>query len=138
MLTCKMYTPARTVPRNPYPHWHKIFAKPYPNWHQIWTEIHTLTGTNPQKGVPFVAQPLEKPYPFWHTFGVQNPTLSGTLLENRTLCGTEVGQNGTLSVLAYMFCPQWECPRVLVLVPEIHVLAHCDFFSGIWPIGISN
>ncbi len=38
----------------------------------------------------------------WHTFGVQNPTLNGTLLENSTLCGTEIGQNGTLAVLAYM------------------------------------
>ena len=24
VLTCKMYTPARTAQRNPYPHWHKI------------------------------------------------------------------------------------------------------------------
>ena len=57
-----------------------------------------------------VAQLLEKPYPIWHTFGVQNPTLSGTLLENPTLCGTEIGQNGTLAVLAYAYCRQWECP----------------------------
>ena len=54
-----------------------------------------------------VAQPLEKPYPSWHTLVVQNPTLSGTLLENLTLCGTEVGQNGTLPVLAYVYCRQW-------------------------------
>ncbi len=47
---------------------------------------------------------------FWHTFGVQNPTLSGTLVENPTLCGNEVGQNGTLAVLAYAYCRQWECP----------------------------
>ena len=26
------------------------FAKPYPYWHKIWAQIHTLTGTNPQKG----------------------------------------------------------------------------------------
>ena len=32
------------------------------------------------------------------------------LLENPTLCGTEIGQNGTLPVLAYMYCRQWECP----------------------------
>ncbi len=57
-----------------------------------------------------LAQQLEKPYPFWHTFAVQNPILSGTLLENPTLCGTEVGQNGTLAVLAYAYCRQWECP----------------------------
>ena len=43
-----------------------------------------------------------------HTFGVQNPTLRGTLLGNPTLCGTEVGLNGTLAVLAYMLCRQWE------------------------------
>ena len=52
----------------------------------------------------------EKPNPFWHTFGVQNPTLSGTLLENPTLCGTEIGQNGTLAILAYVYGHQWECP----------------------------
>ncbi len=40
------------------------------------------------------------PYPLWHTFGVQNPTLPDTLLENPTLCGTEIGQNGPLAVLA--------------------------------------
>ncbi len=51
----KMYTPARTAPRNPYPHWRK----------------------------------------------------------NPTLCGTEVVQNGTLAVLAYVYCRQWECPRAM-------------------------
>ncbi len=59
-----------------------------------------------------LAQPLEK-----NTFGVQNPNLSGILhvLENPTLCGTEIGQNGTLAVLAYAYCHQWEClPRVLI------------------------
>ena len=53
-----MYTSARTAPRNPYPHWHKICKT----------------------------------------------------LENLTLCGTEVGQNGTLAVLAYVYYRQWECP----------------------------
>ena len=57
-----------------------------------------------------LAQKLEKPYPLRHTLGVQNPTLTGTLLENLTLCGTEIGQNGTLAVLAYACCRQWECP----------------------------
>ncbi len=61
------------------------FAKPYPYWHKIWTEIHTLTGT-------------------------KNPNLSGTLLENPTLCGNGIGQNGTLAVLAYAYCRQWEYP----------------------------
>ena len=36
-------------------------------------------------------------------------TLSGILLENPTLCGTEVGQNGTLAILAYVHCRHWEC-----------------------------
>ena len=57
-----------------------------------------------------VAQPLEKPYPLWHTFCVQNPTLSGTLLENTTLCGTGLDQNGTLAVLAFTYSCQWVCP----------------------------
>ncbi len=116
VVTWKMYTPARTAPRNPYPHWHKNCETLYPYWHKIWAEIYTLTGINPQKGYRerkfhiSLAQPLEKPYPFWHTFGVQNSTLSGTLLENPTLCGTEVGQYGTLAILAYVYCRQWECP----------------------------
>ena len=45
---------------------------------------------------------------------VQNPTLSDTLLENPTLCGTEVGQNGTLAILAYAYCHQWEFPPLLL------------------------
>ena len=53
---------------------------------------------------------MQKLYPLWHTFGVQDPTLSGTLLETPTLCGTEIGQNGTLAVLAYAYCRQWEYP----------------------------
>ncbi len=36
------------------------FVEPYPYWHKIWAQIHTLTGTNPQKRVPFVAQLLLK------------------------------------------------------------------------------
>ncbi len=31
-------------------------------------------------------------------------------LRNPTLCGTEIGQNGTLAILAYAYCRQWECP----------------------------
>ena len=70
--------------QNPYPYWHKI--------------CETL---------PLLAQNLDpNPYPFNLVFN----TLSGTLLENPTLCGTEVGHNGTLAVLAYMYCHQWECP----------------------------
>ncbi len=77
----------------------------------------------------FLAQPVGKPYPLWHTFGVQNPTLSGTLLENPTLCGTDIGQNGTLAVLEYAHCRQWECPpgglcRMLVVVN--HCPYSCD------------
>ena len=44
----------------------------------------------------------QNPYPHWHK-------ISGTLLENPTLCGTEVDQNGTLAVLAYAYGRQWEC-----------------------------
>ena len=54
------YTPARTAPWNPYPFSGTKFAKPYPYWHKIWAKIHTLTGTNSQKRVPFVAQLLLK------------------------------------------------------------------------------
>ena len=55
----KMYTPARTAPRYPYPHWHNICEtlpllaqnlgpNPYPYWHKS------------TKRVPFVAQILLK------------------------------------------------------------------------------
>ena len=30
--------------------------------------------------------------------------------QNPTLCGAEIGQNGTLAVLANAYCRQWECP----------------------------
>ncbi len=137
LLGQKVYTTARMATRNPYPQWHKI-CRTLPLLAQIWARIHTLTGTNTQKIVPsvaqlvfkngslaqflarstenlansalFLAQPVQKPYPLWHTFGVQDSTLSGTLLENPTLCGTEIGQNGTLAVLAYVYRHQWEHP----------------------------
>ena len=65
-------------------------------------------------------------------------TISGTLLDNRTLCGTEIGQNGTLDILAYAYCPQWECPpldvgchtiiQVDVFVRQPQFVFHFDFF----------
>ncbi len=66
-------------------------------------KVYTPTRTAPRNS-----------YPQWHkiskTLPCQNPTLSGTLLENPTLCGTEIGQNGTLAILAYAYCRQWKCP----------------------------
>ena len=147
----KMYTPARTAPRNPYPH---SLAQTLRN--------PTLTGTKVgPKAIPLLVQIHKKGYPEyceycgttivkkwligiivgayhrkfgqfcaifhilrspWHNHWknhnlpgtnlvFKNPTFSGTLLENPTLCGTEVGQNGTLGVLAYEYCRQWECPH---------------------------
>ncbi len=139
-----MSAPARTAPRNPYPHCHKISKtlpllaqnlgpNPYPYWHKSTKKgtlcgttiveqwlIGTIVGAYRRKFSQFctifwhstlsLAQLLENPYPFWHTFGIQNPTLSGTLIKTPTLYGTEVGQNGTLAILAYVYCRQWECP----------------------------
>ena len=143
MVTRKLYTPARMAPQNSYPHWHKICEtltllvqnfgpNPYPYWHKS-TKKGTLCGTTIVEkwliGTNFdiLHSPLhnhwKKPYPFWHTFGVQNPTLSGTLLENPTLCGTEIGQNG---VLAYAHCRQWECP------PGLARLVFHLIFSTSW------
>ena len=57
----------------------------------------------------------------WHN-QCKNHTLSGTYLafktlslvahclKSPTLCGTEIGQNGTLADLAYAYCRQWEYP----------------------------
>ena len=56
------------------------------------TPTHSSTQIGP-KSIPLLAQIHKKGYPLWHTFGVQNPTPSGTLLENPTLCGTEISEN---------------------------------------------
>ena len=51
LLSSKMHTPARTVPRNPYPHWHKI------------CEPLTLTGTKLwPRFIPLLAQTQQKQY----------------------------------------------------------------------------
>ncbi len=54
----------------------------------------------------------------------QNHTLPSThskpLLENPTLCGIEIGQNGTLVILAYAHCRQWECPPLGTQSQVIH------------------
>ena len=56
---------------------------------------------------------------------VQNPTLIGTLLENRILCGTDIGQKGTHATLAYMYMLSMGAPprflSVLVLCRWSHV-----------------
>ncbi len=57
---------------------------------QKWLKIRSIL-CNFLHSALALAQPLEKKYHLWHTFGVQNPTLSGTLLENPTLCDTEIG-----------------------------------------------
>ena len=55
-----------------------IFTLLYSSWHNHW-KTHTLSGTH------LVLKTLY---------------LSGTSLENPTFCGTDIGQNGTLAVLA--------------------------------------
>ncbi len=113
------------------------FAKPYPYWHNILAQIYTLTGTNIQKMYPlwykycwkvvnwykcWRSAPKIRPLSLenhWknHTLSPHiwcpNPSLSGTLHENPTLCGSDIGQNGTLAILAYVYCRQWECPPPL-------------------------
>ena len=80
--------------RNPYPWWHKIC--------QTWSLlVHKICQTWSLHGVLLAQNLGPNPYPYWHKFDVKNPTLSGTLLENTILCGTEIGQNGTLAILAY-------------------------------------
>ncbi len=103
----KLYTPARTAPRNPYPHWHKI-CEALPLLAQNLGPNPTLSGTNSRKRVPFVAQVLLKSgemvkllarsaensaqfcticdilHSPWHNHW-QNHTLSGTQLVLKTL-----------------------------------------------------
>ncbi len=63
-----MYTPARTAPRNPYPHWHKI--------------CETL---------PLLAQSLgPNPYPYQHK-STKKGTLCGTTIVENWLISTDVG-----------------------------------------------
>ncbi len=47
-LVQKMHNPARKLPRNPTLIGTK-FLNPYPYWHKIWAKIGTLTGTKPAK-----------------------------------------------------------------------------------------
>ncbi len=54
--TRKMYTPARTSPWHPYPYWHKNQENRTFPGNTICAEIHTLTGTKTEKGIPSVAQ----------------------------------------------------------------------------------
>ncbi len=78
------------------------FAGPYPYRHKIWDQIHTLTGTNPQKGYPLWHNWCSKMvhwHNYWHV--APKPTLSGTLLENPTLCGTAVNGMTPLPRVAY-------------------------------------
>ncbi len=64
----KMYTPARTAPRDPYPHWHKI--------------CETL---------PLPAQNLgPNAYPYWHKY-TKKGTLCGTTIVEKWLIGAIVG-----------------------------------------------
>ena len=135
-LAQKLYTPARTAPRNPYPQCHK-FSKTlplvaqnlgwnlYPYWHKstkkyqkvvYWYNCWCTRENFGQFSAIFYI--LHSP---WHK-NWENHTLYGThlvfktlplvapCLKNHTLCGTEIGQNGTLAVLAYAYCNQWECP----------------------------
>ncbi len=92
------------------PLWHNYCWKVV-NWYNywlggpiLWNFLHsTLSlGTTTGKTIPFLA----------HNW-CSNPTLSGTLLEYPTLCGTEVGQNGTLAILAYVYCHQFAKSEIL-------------------------
>ena len=47
----------------------------------------------------------------------ETPTLSGTLLENPTLCGTEISQKGIHAILAYAYCRM--CTKPFHMVPTL-------------------
>ncbi len=68
ILTRKMYIPAKMAPRNPYPHWHKIW------------EILPLPAQNV----------LPDPYPYWHK-STKKGTLGGITIVEKWLIGTIVG-----------------------------------------------
>ncbi len=59
LLGQKVYTPARTALRNPYPHWHKIL-----------------------KPLPSLAHLDQNPYPYWHKFVKRLPSVTKLLLKN--------------------------------------------------------
>ena len=78
------------------------FAKPYPYWHKIWAQIHTLTGTNVQKRVPFVTQLLSK---------------SGLLVQ---LLALRAGNSANLVQFFFTFCT----PPGTTTEKTIPLLAH--------------
>ncbi len=75
----KMYTPARTASRNPYPHWHKI--------------CETL---------PLLAQNLgPNLYPYWHNC-IKKATLCGPTIVEKWLISTIVGQFCTMFAILHL------------------------------------
>ncbi len=99
LLGQKVYTPARTATRNPYPKWHKncqtlplvaqdLGPNPYPYWH-ISTKKGTLCGTiGVQKWFAGILANLVQFFyvlhSSWHN-QCKNNTLSGTHLVFKTL-----------------------------------------------------
>ncbi len=61
--------------------------------------------------LPTARMAPRNPYPHWHKIYETLPLL--------TLCGTEISQKGTLAVLAYAYCRQFECPPpgLILLAP---------------------
>ena len=90
------------------------FAKPYPYWHKIWAQIHTLTGTNPQKRVPFVAQLLLKSGYLVQLLArsAENSANFAQFLTFYTLPGTTTGK--TIPFLAHIWCSK-----------TLPLVAHC-------------
>ncbi len=64
LLGRKMYTPARTVPQNPYPYCHKCF-EPLLLLAQNFGQIHTLTGTKPNKNSTNTGKSISSLAHFW-------------------------------------------------------------------------
>ena len=84
-----MYTPARTAPPSPYPHWHKI-CETLPLLAQFGSESIPLLAQIHKKGTLFGTNLVFKTLPLGLVAHCLK-TLPSVAL-NRTLCGTEISQ----------------------------------------------
>ncbi len=133
VVTQKMYTPSRTAPRNPYPHWHNICetlpllaqylgSNPYPYWHKSTKKGTLCSKTIVEKwliGTIVVAKRRRfcrfcSIFDILHNLGTTTrklyPFWHTFRVKNRS--GTLL-ENTTIydtEILAYVYCRQWECP----------------------------
>ncbi len=110
LLGQKVYTPARTATRNPYPKWHK--------------NCQTL---------PLVAQDLgPNPYPYWH-ISTKKGTLCGTIGVQKWFVCTIIGHFGAIFDIPCILHSSWhnQCKNhtlsgTHLVLKTLPLVAHCS------------